>query len=105
MSEENEGRISYADYSIIDEYIKLKRDSEEVFQQHKEQLVSQQGKSDKLSTQLANKDSIIDQLQQQLIKLKQEFEETKNEKDRLIQQLQMQVQNVNARLAGFQRKS
>ncbi|MBN2134801.1 MAG: hypothetical protein JW737_03645 [Acidobacteria bacterium] len=105
MAEEQDERVSYADYSVIDEYLKLKRDSEEVFQQHKEELVGQQKRADRLQDELAKKDAIIDQLQQQVIKSKHEVDEIRNEKDKLIQQLQMQVQNLNARLAGFQRKS
>lgn len=104
MGDDEQERISYADYSVIDEYLKLKRDAEEVFQQHKEQLVDQQHKSDKLSSELAKKDGIIEQLQQQLIKLRQEFQEVKSEKDRTIQEQQMQIQNLNSRLAGFQRR-
>lgn len=104
MSDEQE-RISYADYSVIDEYLKLKRDSEEVLESHREQLVSQQNKSEHLSNENAKKDGIIEQLQQQIIKTKREFEQMKGEKDRLIQEQQMKLQNLNSRLAGFQRKS
>jgi twitching motility protein PilT len=104
IADEEHERISYADYSVIDEYLKLKRDAEEVFQQHKEQLVEQQHKSDRLSTDLAKKDGIIEQLQQQLIKIRQEFQEVKSERDRTIQEQQMQIQNLNSRLAGFQRR-
>ena len=103
MSDEQE-RISYADYSIIDEYLKLKRDSEEVLESHREQLVSQQNKSEHLSNENAKKDGIIEQLQQQIIKTKREFEQMKSEKDRLIQEQQMKIQNLNSRLAGFQRR-
>jgi predicted RNase H-like nuclease (RuvC/YqgF family) len=104
MADDEQERISYADYSVIDEYLKLKRDADEVFQQHKEQLVEQQHKSDRLSADLAKKDGIIEQLQQQLIKIKQEFHEMKSERDRTIQEQQMQIQNLNSRLAGFQRR-
>jgi len=103
MSDERE-RISYADYSVIDEYLKLKRDSEEVLEVHREQLVSQQKISEHLTNEIAKKDGIIEQLQQHIIKAKQDIEEMKNEKDKLIQEQQMKIQNLNSRLAGFQRK-
>jgi predicted RNase H-like nuclease (RuvC/YqgF family) len=103
MADEQE-RVSYADYSVIDEYLKLKRDSEEIFMQHKDQLMELQQKVERLNEELVKKESIIDTLQQQIIKSRQDSEEGKNEKDRVIQQLQMQVQNLNSRLAGFQRK-
>jgi len=104
MTDEDQEKISYADYSVIDEYLTLKRDSEEIFQQHKEQLMEQQRKADRLAEELSKKDAIIEKLQEQLIKVKDEFEEMKNEKGRVIQEQQMQIQNLNSRLAGFQRR-
>ncbi len=103
MSDDQE-RISYADYSVIDEYIKLKRDADEISQSHKRQIEDVQSKSENLQNELAKKDGIIEQLQQQIIKLKGEFEEMKVEKDRLLQEQQMKIQNLNSRLAGFQRR-